>query len=243
MVSCPRQAGKREVSAEPLFERELALADGRLVDARWRPAAGARAWPVLLAHGAGAGHESAFLAALERALAAQRFEILSFHYPYMTRMRREGGRRPPDRMPVLEAAHERALAELSSLRPDRRALLIGKSMGGRVGSQIAAKGAPVRGLVLVGYPLHPAKRPEKERSEHFRALAQPALFLSGTRDALCDLTRLRRALATYGGQATLEMIEGADHDFRRPGPGRDVASAAADLAQRIARWAETTWPD
>ncbi|HTF90970.1 MAG TPA: alpha/beta family hydrolase [Planctomycetota bacterium] len=244
MVSCRRRAWKREVKREPDFDREFELSPERRIEARWRTCAKARAWPVLLAHGAGAGHDLPLLAALERSLSAARFEILSFHYPYMTRMRREGGRRPPDPMAVLEAAHERALSELSLLTGGRRALLVGKSMGGRVGSMIAAKGAPARGLVLVGYPLHPAKHPEKERSEHFRALAQPALFLSGTRDALCELPLLRRALRFYGGPATLEVIEGADHDFKRPGAGgRDPLAVADDLSRRIVAWVEATWPD
>ena len=193
------------------FDRTLELpaggpGAGLALEARWRPAATPRAHPVLLAHGAGAGHDLPLLAALEAALARRRFDVLSFHYPYMTRMRREGGRRPPDRADVLEAAHERALLELASLRPGRRALLAGKSMGGRIGSVIAAKGALCAGLVLVGYPLHPAKQPDRERGEHFRAIVQPALFLSGTRDALCDLARLRRALASFGGRASLEVI-------------------------------------
>ncbi len=235
--------GTNDAPPEPRFDREFELESGLRFDARWRPALEARTWPVLLAHGAGAGHESPLLTALERALSQAKFDVLSFHYPYMTRMRRDGGRRPPDRMAVLEACHERALAELSLLRPDARALLVGKSMGGRVGSLIAAKGSPALGLVLVGYPLHPAKAPERERSEHFRALVQPALFLSGTRDALCELTRLRRALRTYGGPAALQEVEGADHDFKRPSlAGRDPQANATDLAHRIVAWVEATWP-
>ena len=110
--------------------------------------------------------------------------------------------------------------------------------------QIVQPGATALGLVLVGYPLHQAKSPDKERSDHFRALVQPALFLSGTRDALCELQRLTRALRFYGGLATLEVIEGADHDFQRAGPGgRDAAKNGADLARRITEWVEATWPD
>jgi predicted alpha/beta-hydrolase family hydrolase len=232
------------VSRDPDFDREFELPGGARIEARWRPSSDARPWPVLLAHGAGAGHELPLLAALERALSAARFDVLSFHYPYMTRMRREGGRRPPDKLAVLEAAHELALAELSKLCPERRALLVGKSMGGRVGSMIAAKGAAAQGLVLVGYPLHPAANPEKERSEHFRALAQPALFLSGTRDALCELPRLRRALDHFGGPVSLQLIDGADHDFARPGPGgRDPTLNAAELVRRMVAWVDATWPD
>ena len=224
------------------FPLELELSPGLRIDARWRPCESARPTPLLLSHGAGAGHDQPLLAALESELARERFEILSFHYPDMPRMRQEGRRRPPDRLAVLEQAHECALQELGRLRPNRRALLVGKSMGGRVGSVIAAKGAPARGLVLVGYPLHPAKHPQRERSEHFRALVQPALFLSGTRDAQCEIPRLQRALTSYGGQVQLELVEGADHDFMRSGPGgKEPDLRAKDLARRIAVWVDATW--
>ncbi|MBK8178350.1 MAG: dienelactone hydrolase family protein [Planctomycetes bacterium] len=230
------------------FSLEFQAPGGPACDGRWRPAPAPREHPVLLAHGAGAGHELPLLAALERCLSARRFDVLSFHYPYMTRMHREGRRRPPDRTAVLEEAHEQALALLSELCPGRRAILAGKSMGGRIASHIAARGAAAAGLVLVGYPLSPAGKPEVLRAEHFRALVQPALFLSGTRDALCDLPRLRRALETYGGQAELEVIEGADHDFNCPKRAGDLKkptaeSMAEDLAARIEAWVERQWPD
>src|SRR5687767_11177059 len=113
------------------FDREFEVARGVGCSARWRTCEDPRDRPVVLAHGAGAGHASPLLAALEQGLAAARFEVLSFHYPYMTRMLREARRRPPDPMPILEAAHARAIEELDRLRPGRRPLLIGKSMGGR----------------------------------------------------------------------------------------------------------------
>lgn len=231
------------MNPDSTFDLRWELSDGQAIEARWSPCEKPRSTPILLAHGAGAGHDSPLLAALAAELARERFELLAFHYPYMARMRREGRRRPPDPMPRLELAHERALEELGRLRP-ARALLVGKSMGGRVGSVIAAKGARAAGLVLVGYPLHPAGKPERERSEHFRALVQPALFLSGTRDALCELPLLERALKTYGGVARLERLEGADHDFALPGRGgRDPETAARELVRRICAWVAATWGD
>lgn len=231
------------MNPDSTFDLRWELEDGQAIEARWSPREQARPLPVLLAHGAGAGHANPLLSALAAELGRERFEVLAFHYGYMTRMLREGRRRLPDPMPRLELAHERALEELGRLRP-ARPLLVGKSMGGRVGSVIAAKGAPAAGLVLVGYPLHPAGKPERERCEHFRALVQPALFLSGTRDALCELPRLERALATYGGVARLEQIEGANHDFARPGPGgADPQASAHDLVRRIAAWVDANWSD
>lgn len=223
--------------------RSVGSADGSRFDMALFEAAGARETPILLAHGAGAGHLHPFMAALREALVRERFDVLAFHYPYMAATRVDGRRRPPDPAARLETAHLAALAELARLRPKARAMLVGKSMGGRIGSVIAAKGADARGLVLVGYPLHPKAKPDRLRSEHFRALVQPALFLSGTRDALCDLELLRGELRSYGGRAELEVVDGADHDFAVASNRPDVAVRAADLVARIVAWSERHWPE
>lgn len=199
---------------------------------------------VLLAHGAGADMDSEFMVAAATGLAERGFAVLRFCYPYMARARREGRRLPPDRAPVLEAAHTRALEALRKRLPRHRVLLAGKSMGGRMGTHLAAQGADAAGLILFGYPLHPAKRPEKQRSEHFPAIVQPGLFLQGTRDALCDLDRMRRALGTYGGAATLELVDGADHGFavlKRSGLSTD--EVRTDLLDRVVAWYRTAFPE
>ena len=207
------------------------------------PVGDEREQAILLAHGAGADMDADFMVAAAEGLAAHGFHVLRFRYPYMERADREGRRLPPDRAPVLEAAHTRALDVLRTRLPGRRVLLAGKSMGGRMGTHIAAKGADCAGLVLFGYPLHPPKRPEKQRSEHFPALVQPALFLQGTRDTLCDLDLLRTALETYGGTARLEVIEGADHGFAvLKRSGLDPEAVRQGLWDRVASWAETTFP-
>ena len=160
---------------------------------------------LLLAHGAGAPATHPFLETVARGLAARGLAVLRFHYPYAQRALREGRRRPPDRREVLESTHASALACLRTRFPDRRLVLAGKSMGGRMGTHLAAEGADCAGLVLMGYPLHPPGRPSKLRSEHFGAVAQPALFLQGTRDALCDLELLAPALELWGGPLTLHV--------------------------------------
>jgi predicted alpha/beta-hydrolase family hydrolase len=201
---------------------------------------------VLLAHGAGAPPSSPFLRAMALGLAARGFPVLAFHYPYMQLNARDGKRRGPDRAPVLEAVHSAALAVLEQHfgRRSRRPLLAGKSLGGRIGTHLAAKGADCAGLVLFGYPLHPPGRPERVRSEHFPAIVQPALFLQGTRDALCDLELLRPALRTWGGKATLAVIEGADHGFSVPKhSGRTDAEIREELLGRVAAWESETFPE
>jgi predicted alpha/beta-hydrolase family hydrolase len=142
---------------------------------------------------------------------------------------------------VLEAVHEAALATLQQRYPERPPVLAGKSMGGRMSSYLAAAGADCRALVFYGYPLHPAGKPEKLRVEHFPTLAQPALFLQGTRDALCDLELLRPHLETYGGRPTLEIVEEADHDFAVPRrTGRSREEVLAELVERTTAWLTAT---
>lgn len=227
---------------------ELSLAvphEVEQVGALWdRPAGRARARSVLLAHGSGADMHSPFLESMALGLCARGFAVLRFRYPYMERMAREGVRRPPDRAPALEAAHAAVLEALLERDEGRRPLLAGKSLGGRMSTHLAAKGAEAAGLVLFGYPLHPARRTERRRSEHFPALVQPALFLQGTRDDLCDLELLREALASYGGRATLEVVEGADHGFDvlvRSGRTRD--EVRGQLLDAVDRWERSTFPD
>jgi predicted alpha/beta-hydrolase family hydrolase len=107
---------------------------------------------ILLAHGAGAPMDSEFMNGMADALVGRGFCVLRFNYPYAERMRREGRRLPPDRLPVLEATHERALVRVRELHPELRVIAAGKSMGGRVASVIAAKGAALEGLAYFGYP-------------------------------------------------------------------------------------------
>lgn len=192
---------------------------------------------VLLAHGSGAPMDSPFMEAIATGLRDRGAPVLRFHYAYMHKRTLTGGMRPPDRAPKLEAVHTRALEHLRSRFPGRRTLLIGKSLGGRMGSHIAAKGEACAGLAFLGYPLHPPKKPEKERSEHFPTLCQPTLFLQGTRDALCDLELLARALPKLGGPCHLEVIEGGNHSFDvLKSLGKSPEMVRADLCDRIVAW-------
>ena len=229
----------------PAPARSSAPEEGAAVSARYdEPAGGPTRGGVLLAHGAGYHMEAPFLERIASGLVELGFGVLRFNYPYRERALRAGKRMlPVDPARVLEAAHGAALGALITRSGDARPVLAGKSLGARIGTHLAAKDFACRGLALLGYPLHPARKPEKQRSEHFPAIAQPALFLQGTRDELCDLALLRDALARFGGPTTLAVLDTADHSFKtlkRSGLSEDDVHTW--LLARIDRWERETFP-
>ena len=189
----------------------------------------------VFAHGAGAGMAHSFMASLAEALAERRIATLRFNFPAMER-----GSRRPDAPPVAHAAVRAAVVEARRRLPALPLLAGGKSYGGRMSSQAQAL-APldgVRGLVFVGFPLHPAGKPGAERAQHLRDVACPMLFLQGTRDDLADLALLRAAIAPLGSRATLRVFDDADHAFHvRASSGQDDSQVREALADAIADWA------
>src|SRR5262249_7886134 len=149
------------------------------------------------------------LAAIATDLAPHGFSTLRFNFPYTQR-----GERVPDRAPVLEACYRAVLEQLRADRALRvdRLVIGGKALGGRMASPLAAAGEPVDGLVFLGYPLHPAGKPDRLRAAHLARVAAPMLFLTGTRDALCRLDLLQPVLAEIPN-ATLHVIDDGDHSF------------------------------
>ena len=195
---------------------------------------------VLLAHGAGSDRNAAALVAVADALAAAGIPSLRFDYPY-----KAAGRRAPDRAPVLAAATRdaaRALGRRVDL-PAERLVLGGRSMGGRIGSVVAADPddpLPALGLLLLGYPLHPAGKPEQRRDGHFGALGMPVCFLSGTRDALAPRAELTRVVRRIAGPVTLHWLESADHGYRPlKASGRSVADVLAEVAETSVTWVQS----
>ena len=165
---------------------------------------------LLLAHGAGAGMDSPFMEQLAEALARRDIRTLRFDFPYMARARAEGRRRPPDPAPVL-LEHWRAMVATWRAAESGPLWLAGKSMGGRMASLLADE-LGATGLVCLGYPFHPAGKPERLRTEHLATLATPTLIVQGERDALGTRTEV----AGYALAPTLEVqwIATADHDLK-----------------------------
>lgn len=166
------------------------------------------------AHGAGAPMDTPFMAFFAETLAARGWRVVRFEFPYMARRRDDGKKRPPDRLPVLLDCWRAVIGELGP----GKLVIGGKSMGGRMASLIAAE-TGVRGLACLGYPFHPAGKPERLRTEHLAALAVPTLILQGSRDSLGT----REEVAGYGLSAAIRLhwAEDGDHDLKpRKASGR-----------------------
>ena len=169
---------------------------------------------VILAHGAGNDMEHPLIVTLSRGLAEARYLTLRFNFPY-----REKGRRAPDPQDTLVHTWQSAYRFLKghSRYGTDTIVAIGKSMGGRVASQMVADGLlPADRLVFLGYPLHMPRSKEKMRDAHLYRIKIPMLFFVGTRDPLCDPTRLRGVLGRLKASGDLETVEGGNHSFRLP---------------------------
>jgi predicted alpha/beta-hydrolase family hydrolase len=211
----------------------LAVGSAGEVSALWSRPDGA--WAVLaLAHGAGAGMRHPFMEATAAGLGARGVATLRFQFPYM-----EAGSRRPDAPPVLTACVRSAAACAAERAGELPLFAGGKSLGGRMTSTAAAQQTlpGVRGLVFLGFPLHPAGAPATARAAHLRELALPLLFLQGTRDALADLALLRPLCDELGPRATLHEIAGGDHSFHVPKrSGRSDADALNELCDAACAW-------
>jgi predicted alpha/beta-hydrolase family hydrolase len=133
--------------------------------------------------------------------------------------------------------------EASRLVPELVLFAGGKSFGGRMTSQAQAVSPlpGVRGLVFLGFPLHPAGKPSDERAKHLFDVQLPMLFLQGTRDALANLPLLKQLCARLGGGTTLKLFESADHSFHVPArTGRKDTEVRNELLDALAHWIHET---
>jgi uncharacterized protein len=193
---------------------------------------------LILGHGAGAGQNSDFMVRFATGLATRGIGIVTFDFPYT-----EERRRVPDPNATLEACFRGVLEAVRHEGPGRGPLVIGgKSLGGRIASQIAAAGADIAGLVFLGYPLHPPGRADELRAKHLPAIKVPMLFVQGSRDAFGTPDGLREVIETLKAPAELCVVEGGDHSFkvltRACVTQEDSYKSALD---RIALWLRETY--
>src|SRR5947207_9555304 len=220
------------VSSDPVA---ITVGDGgaRVSGLLLRPP-GAR-WLYVLAHGAGAGMHHPFLETIARALAERDVATLRYQFPHMERRASR-----PDPPAVATATVRDAAAEAARLAPGLPLVAGGKSFGGRMTSTAQAEEPlpGVRGLVFLGFPLHPPGRPGDARAEHLARVQIPMLFLQGTRDDFADLKLLKPLVQRLGARAAVHLVEGGDDSFHvltssgRTGPEVQEARAAA-----VEQWA------
>jgi predicted alpha/beta-hydrolase family hydrolase len=195
---------------------------------------------LILGHGAGAGQQSQFMVGFARALSALGTDVVTFNFMYT-----EQGRRIPDRAPVLESCF-RAVVDVvrREVKSASAGVYIGgKSMGGRIATQVAAADCklPIDGLVLLGYPLHPPGKPAERRDKHLPLVGRPMLFVQGSRDAFGSPAELEPVLITLNPAPVLYVVNGGDHSLRlsRKDPAAQAQSYTA-AQETIVSWMKTT---
>jgi uncharacterized protein len=195
--------------------RRLDITPSEHVTATFYPAAGRADIALILAHGAGANQTSRFMVLFAGALAARGIDTVTFNFVYS-----EEGRRVPDRNDKLENCYRKVIEAFRGgifVKDARKLAIGGKSMGGRIASQVAAADRDgIAGLVFLGYPLHPPGRPDKLRTRHLPDIQAPMLFVQGSRDAFGTPDELRPIAAGLKAQADLYVVDGADHSFKVP---------------------------
>jgi uncharacterized protein len=192
---------------------------------------------LVLAHGAGAGMHHSFMEAVANELGELGMATLRYQFPYM-----ENHGKKPDPPAVCHATVRAAVAVAQQLLPSLPLLSGGKSFGGRMTSQAqAASPLPgVRGLVFLGFPLHPPKQPSDARAQHLFKIRIPLLFLQGTRDTFADLTLLQPLVRQLGSGATLTLFQDADHSFHVPArSGRTDAQVQTEVLNALMSWASS----
>ena len=195
---------------------------------------------VVLGHGAGASQTSGFMRMFAKGLAARGLDVMTFNFVYM-----EQGRSVPDQKHKLESCFQAVIETARQNRKlkNNRVVIGGKSMGGRIASQVMAGeeretfASDVAGLVFLGYPLHPPGQPTKLRVEHLEHIKKPMLFVQGTRDSLGTPDEINPFVKNLRPAATFHEIEGGDHSFKAPKkfgmPQEQIFETAMD---EIDRW-------
>lgn len=189
---------------------------------------------IVLGHGAGADQLSGFMRMAAAGLAARGLDALTFNFLY-----KEQGRSVPDPKARLEACY-RAVIEAAGKHKKlkgNKLVIGGKSMGGRIGSQVAAEdSAGIDGLVFLGYPLHPPGRPDKLRDEHLKSIKPPMLFVQGSRDAFGTEAEIKAIIKKHRLPATLYAIESGDHSFKVPKSVKPQQQVYEEVMDEVANW-------
>jgi uncharacterized protein len=169
---------------------------------------------MVVGHGAGVGQTSPFMVQTAKGLADRGVSAATFDFPYMA-----ARRGAPDKPAVLEASWRDAIVRARQVFAGLPLFIGGKSMGGRIASQVAAQASDgLAGLVFLGYPLHPPGKPQQRRDAHLPDISAPTLFVQGSRDTFGTADEIRELLPRLR-KATLHVVDGGDHSFKIGGRG------------------------
>jgi uncharacterized protein len=190
------------------------VAPGQIVTAIEYPAATRHLANItlILGHGAGADQTSDFMVSFATALAERGIDVVTFKFMYS-----EYGRRVPDPNSRLQSCYRRVIESVRgrSTSGPLKLAIGGKSMGGRIASQVAASGAgALAGLVFLGYPLHPPGKPQRPRAAHLPEIEAPMLFVQGSRDAFGTPDELKSIIDRLDPPPDLYVVESGDHSFK-----------------------------
>jgi uncharacterized protein len=169
---------------------------------------------MILGHGAGADQLSGFMRMAAAGLAERGCDVITFNFLY-----KEQGRSIPDPKARLESCYQAVIKTALAHRKLKKNRLVigGKSMGGRIASQVAAvQSEGIAGLVFLGYPLHPPGRPDKMRDAHLKDIQAPMLFVQGARDTFGTAEEIQAVIKRLRLPAEIYVIEGGDHSFKAP---------------------------
>ena len=185
---------------------------------------------LVLAHGAGAGHDHPFMVSTATGLVTRGIDVVTFNFPYM-----QLGRRVPDKAPVLEDAFRSIIeaVRLNNAFAANRLFIGGKSMGGRIATHLAAAGLErLAGVVAFGYPLHPPGKPAQLRISHLPSVTAPILIVQGERDPFGTPTELAPIIETMRAPVTLHVVAGGDHSLSVRGrPRADTTNVFLDATR------------
>lgn len=189
---------------------------------------------IILGHGAGADQLSGFMRMAASGLAERGLDAMTFNFIY-----KEKRKSVPDPKAKLEACYQAVIeaARANKKLKDNQLVIGGKSMGGRIASQVAAESPNgIDGLVFLGYPLHPPGRLDKLRDEHLPKIKAPMLFVQGSRDAFGTEEEIRATIKKQGLKAELFVVASGDHSFKVPKSIAPQAKVYEDVIDEVARW-------
>jgi uncharacterized protein len=189
----------------------------------------------ILAHGAGAGQESSFITDFAQGLSHRGIDVLTFNFLYT-----EQRRHVPDRTEKLDACYRAAVVAARRHFGRPGVFIGGKSMGGRIATHLAAGGDAetlgIRGVVALGYPLHPPGKPQQLRAAHLSRIHVPMLIVQGERDPFGTPAELQPVLEAFAADITLHVVENADHSLTLSRQKDRVASTHVEIQDVIANW-------